>query len=62
MDTTRFYIAPLYYSRCFLGLAIGCTQTHAKGHVKEALGDKFQKTRTAQLRNTINLLALEFFF
>jgi hypothetical protein len=38
-----------------VGLAIGCTQTHAKGHAKETLGDKFQNTRTAQLGNTIKV-------
>jgi len=48
------YCSPVLFA-LFVGLAIGCTQTHAKGHAKEALEDKFQKTRTAQLGNTIKL-------
>jgi hypothetical protein len=48
------YCSPVLFS-LFVGLSIGCSQTRAKGHAKEALGDKLQKTRTAQLGNAIKV-------
>jgi hypothetical protein len=52
-------------SALFVGLAIGYTSkhththTHETGYPKESVGDKFQKTRSAQLRNTIKVIQEE---